>query len=1287
MKCSNCDFDAPAEMRFCGMCGTSLICICPACAFHNPADYQFCGMCGVRLPEAVKRTGQNRRLSLPTGQSANETITYEPAGTPAGTMATTAQNVSFSGERRVATILFTDVKNSTELLEQLGTETWVEVMNKMFQVLEGEIYRYCGEVGQFRGDGMVAYFGAKAANEDDPEHAVLAGLAIQEAIRPFADALEQKEGVRLVVRVGINTGDIIVASVGDAQHSEDTAMGEALTVAARMEASAEPGTVLVSENTYRLVREKFEWQSLGEISVKGISRAMPVFRPLKPRPGSDLDQDEDPFRGVFLSSDLETFNFSRGMIGRKTEFHALERCIEELNAGRGGIILVTGMKGMGKSFLVNQVRLHYARQEVLLAAAHTHEQDRPRMGDEKPPQASHPITWLRGRCRSYGHLRPYSMWLDLMQEWTNLHPGDQNGSVLTALRAQMEMQGSVDGVIRDVEKDYPNLATFLSAPAEESASERARFQDAEGIKRQFFRSMRDWVRQLANHGPLVIAFADMQWADTTSIELLEYCLPLCDSDPIQWILVYRLERDAPVWEFQHRMETNYPHRLTHLNIPPLSRQENEEFIDQFLGKEALRPELRALLIKKSEGNPYFIKELIHALIAQGALAPDGEGHLHQARAVTSLDLPDSLHSLLMARIDRLSASERRILQMAAVIGSIFWLNALQALAEPTVTLRQIQADLVALQRAGIIHERAVVEDLGMEYAFDSSLIREVAYESLLNPQRVAYHIRVAEFLEEIIFREGKRRHFNTLAHHYRLAGDKKKELFYTLQAAERAQSIYANAEALHYYTRAISLLAEMEAQQNTNSAQRNAIRTQLFEALNGRRAVYFLMGNVEAGWADARALLPLARQMEQDPTWLIDALLQQPGVSSAESREELMEGMPMAEEALALSQRIGDKRREMNCLLTIASQRSLINDPQWVAIGDRALALAREIGDRQYEAMILLALGHAYVGRDELQKGMDYLNAALPICQSLDDKVTEMVLLRVLGAQHERSGDHYHRLVAFEQKRLAIAREIGDRFEEGESMMFCGQIQALNLGDLENGLAQLLESEKILEAVTGRIFTLLRIAQAQIALGRFDQAKETLERAAPVADRNLYDLGRVGLKMVTILLYNALGDRTHLELALEIVQEINEMDSNQIISRQYLMAAGCEAAAAHLGLARLESDADARKQHFIEALRASKNALDLYQGFGYVNIIECACEEIYLRHSQALAANGYADEAASFLDMANNEMMRKFEMIPPEQSFRRTFLENIAYHREIRAAYTAATLVKANIIRSGNASL
>ena len=341
------------------MCGTRLARTCPTCGFANPPDFRFCGQCGTPLPLTEEPAPalwpqppspvEDQVSILSASAPPTNLPTYQPTNLP----------TPLEGERRLATVILTDVKGSTDLLEQIGSEAWVEIMNHVLHILETEVYRLGGEVDQFRGDGLVAFFGAKSAHEDDPERAVLAGLAMQQALKPYAAELAEQEGIDLQLRVGINTGEVIVASVGDSrQHSEDTAMGAGLALAARMETAAEPGTVLVSDNTYRLVESQFEWEPLGETTVKGVSQPVAVYRPLAPRP----DADQMPR--------LQTYGLSIPLIGREVEFRTLKGCVEDLYDGRGGIVMVTGDKGLGKSFLVAEVRHHFARHGVLLAEAH-----------------------------------------------------------------------------------------------------------------------------------------------------------------------------------------------------------------------------------------------------------------------------------------------------------------------------------------------------------------------------------------------------------------------------------------------------------------------------------------------------------------------------------------------------------------------------------------------------------------------------------------------------------------------------------------------------------------------------------------------------------------------------------------------------------------------------------------------------------------------------------------------------------------------------------------------------
>jgi len=1226
MKCPGCGFDNPPEMKFCGMCGTRLARACPACSFANPPDFRFCGQCGLPL---IQEPGPPHPGAL-VGQDA--TLSTVPP-------------VQLKGERRQATVILADVRSSTDLLERIGTEAWVEIMNRVLQILEAEVYRFGGEVDQFRGDGLVAFFGATSAHEDDPERAVLAATSMHKALAPYAAELTERGNIDLLLRVGVNTGEVVVANIGDSrQHSEDTAMGAALTIAARMEAAAEPGTVLVSEHTYRLVEAQFEWQPLGEITVKGVSQPIAVYRPLTFR------------AGAMRADRLQAYGLSAPLIGREAEFCTLRGCLEDLRAERGGIAMVTGDEGMGKSHLAAQVRQHLVRDRALLAEA---------CGDGSCPADMAPLelTWLQGRCRSYDQSSPYSMWLDLLRGWLGMREGELKEEMRNRLRHRAELLWG-----DRLAEHYPYLATFLSLPLEEAFAERVRHLEAGGLRQQLFLTVRSWVEEMAARGPLVLAFEDLHWAATTSLELLEYCLPLCDHAALLWLFLFRPERTSPVWGFRHRVETEYPHRVTTLTLLPLTEAQSREFVDRLVGPEVLPAETCALVLNKSEGNPYYIQELVHALIEQRVLVQEAEtGRWRAARAVVSLDLPDTLHSLLLARIDCLSPENRRVLQMAAVIGPVFWSNALQVLAGDAVALK---THLTALQRAQLIQERGRVPELGMEYAFKSTLIRDAAYESMLSTPRVAYHRQVAEGLENLLGPETWVQYCGMLAYHYRAAGEPRKELFYTIQAAEQAKRVYANVEALEHYTRALELLDDMEAQA-TDENRLYAIRTQRFEVLNGRRQVLLLMGDLEAMRADAQALLQLAHQLESDPAWLIDALLQQPGVASWRSREELDAGVSMAQQALALAQQLNDRHREMQSLFAIANQLITLNDLTWQEVGERALELARQLDDQHYEARILITLGMFCSWADRPEQGTAYLEAALPICQALDDKVTEIDLLSQLGLQAERTGDYYWLLTEYQQKRLRLSREIGYREGEGTSLMLCGQTQSLYLGDYEGGLALLEEARRILQGTPNEIYVLLRIAQVQAMQRRYDEALQVVERMGQMdALQAILAPGRAGLHLVSAILYNCLGDEAHPALALELAAQARcVVADTPLFTRQYEIAVACQSATAHLGLAEWATSEAGCQAHHRQALQSSQAALDLYQSLGFVQIIECVSEEIFFRHSLALAANGRQTEAAEYLRRANDEMMRKHALLPPDSPFRHTYLENVPLHRDICAAY------------------
>lgn len=1224
-------------MKYCGQCGTLISRTCLACGFNNPTNYRFCGLCGTRLPgEQLVLEPAPPVEAVPSSQMVLPLPVNGAANLPPPT------DIKLEGERRIVTVLVTDVTGSTQLLERVGSEAWVELMNHVLHIQESEIYRFGGEVDQFRGDGLVAFFGATLTHEDDPERAILAALFMQQAIKQNTSEQLEQDGIDIQIRVGVDTGEVILTKVGDrSQHSEDTAMGIAVAIAARMESAADTGTVLVSENTYNLTKPLFTWQLLGEINVKGVSRPIAVYRPLAP----SFEEDQ--------LSRIQVSGASPPLIGRQDEVQKIQKCIEDLYDGRGQILMVVGDKGMGKMYLLNEVHQSYLHQEALWKECKPGGENNKL---EKPTSTPHIPKWIRGRCRSYDQSWTYSMWVDLLFNWLEAQQDESKEIVRDRLRTNSE---SLWGA--GLAEHYPYLAVFLSLPLEDHFSEKIKHLNAEELRQRIFLSIRSWAEAMAQREPLVLVFANLQWVDTSSLELLKYCLPLCDQESIFFALLFRPDRESPAWELRHYVETEFPHRSIGMDLAPFTNAQSNEFINWLVGSGSLTEEERGLIYKTSEGNPYYIYELVNTLIVRGSLVRDRDtGQWKTLFPITSLDLPDNLHRLLLSRIGRLIPEERYILQIASVIGMTFWFNVLQAVA---VEAKVLKADLAALQRAQMIQESERIPNLGMSYTFKTTLVRDAAYDSLLNTQRVIYHQKVADYLENIPNTEVIVGYYGILAYHYRYARQIKKELYYTLQAAEQAKGLYSNKEALERYNRALELLDEIEIKNLDHSAY-SAIYSEKFEVLLGRSKVYYLMGDLGAGSKDARDLLPLAQQLSDDPAWMIDALLNQPIVS----REDLEKNLAISKEALGLARKIGDRYREMNSLSSMAGIQFKLRNPSWKENAQQALDLARQLGDLKTEVGILLGLRDAY-GVDDIPRSHEFLESALRKSESLNDKAIEMDLLAAIGPQFEREGNYYYHLSEYEQKRLRISREIGDRMTEGQSLMFCGQIQAIYLGDYEAGLALQEEALRIWEQTSSRLFPLLRIAQIQILLGQNRTAAATLELARPIGDQVIGDLGRAGLILVTAIFNNALGDADHLFKVFELEAQIERMVAENFISRQYLMVAACESTEAHLQLADLAVSDEDKQSHLDQALLTSEKALDIYKEFGFTQVIECTYEEILFRYSIALRISRKEAEADNYLELAYHEMMRKHDLIPPESNFRKTYLENITLHREIRSLY------------------
>lgn len=1097
MRCPNCGFENPIGCKFCGMCGTVLARACVVCGSTNPLVFRFCGQCGTSLLES--------EIDSPVALPEPQLLAHEPSSEPSVSDALVpTHEIQLEGERRLVTVILADVSQSTDLLEEIGTERWVAIMNRALQIMEAEVYRYGGEVDQFRGDGLVALFGATMAHEDDAVRAVLAALAIQEAIQPYADELADQEQIDLRLRVGVNSGEVIVANIGDrAQHSEDTAMGEAIALAARMETAAEPSTVLISENTYQLVQSEFSWRPLGEIAVKGIGEPVRVYRPLSPTPDAQR------------SRRLAAYGLPTILVGRDQEAKTLARSLRDLGSGRGGIVCIIADEGMGKSHLVSQVRGTLVQDRL-----------------ESDPDAHPEFTWLEARCRSHEQAWPYAMWLDLGRRWLQVDELDNDEAVLDRLRERTEMLWG-----DAYEEHYPYLAFWLSLPLEDRFISLIQRQSAEGLRQRLFTSIRSWVKTLSEQGPVALAFEDVHWVDTASLELLRHCLPVSESSPVQWWLMFRPERTSAIWDFRHYLDSEYPHRTTTVSLLPMDEAECNRMLDRLVGSDVLPDSTRALIVEKAEGNPYYIEELISSLAREGALVRDAwTGRWRATRAITTIELPDTLRGLLLSRIDGLAPQERHVLQLAAVIGTVFWES---VLVELVGDREAVIAHLTAVQRAELVHERGRVPELGREYAFKSSLIRDAAYESILSPQRMAYHQQVADHLAGFFGQEALAQYYGVIAYHYRHAKDQRKELFYVLSAAEHAQEIYANDQAMAHYVRAIELLDSLEGAMPEQVTQDWSL-----EALQGLGQVAFGLGDIGRAEGYFREAIALGKALARSPRllvrlcyWLAEALFWQnryneqieiakEGLALVGFDAESLEAVLMGQEIAIGSLELGDVAtfREytyrtatfLRDLPYVQELRPAYSHVSKAFRVDKDLAQAMdwldELRERAERHQDLRALGEAYyLQGDILADQGDLIGAlareqeALKLFAEIGDTKHESWCLGNAGWAAMMLGD-FDLAESYVHRGLELARAIGNKRDVAWGDWRLGQI-ALCKGDFRQGLVAFEDAAQLFLDIGRRrseIRAIYAVGRIRLAMGEMEQALGYFQQAAVLAEPDAY---------------------------------------------------------------------------------------------------------------------------------------------------------------------------------------
>jgi class 3 adenylate cyclase len=660
-----------------------------------------------------------------------------------------------SGERRVVTVLFADVVNSTGLAENLDPEDWTDVMNGAFPLLTAPVRRYEGTVGRLMGDGMLAFFGAPTAHENDPQRALLAALDIIDAIKAYGARMREEYGIEFTVRIGINTGPVVVADVGSAAFTEQTAMGDAVNVAARMQTAAAPGTIQVAAETHKLVARLFEFEPLGEIELKGKSAPVAAYRAV------GLKADPSRLRSAGrLGSPL---------IGRDGELKLLKQAVDQVRQGRGQIVCLIGEAGLGKSRLLAELK------EYWLASGETDFQLDDIVGIP------------------YDIDRPFGLFQNFARGMFGVQLDDPPDVIHGKVKDTFARMGGPEDSLALCQVAMERV---IAARALHEAKEAF---SAEAVKADLYQNLYPAVLNSAKDRPRVLIFDDLQWADQASAELLTHLLGASDEAPILYVCAMRPERHSAGWQVKVAADTDYAHRYTEIVLRPLDAQDTDALVAALLSIEDLPAELRSLVMQKTEGNPYFIEEVVRSLIDQGAVYREGEDLRWRAgTSVGDIAIPDSLQALLVARIDRLDQEARHTLQMASVIGRSFYYRILLAISDSAMT---VDKHLRALERIELLREAGRMPEL--EYIFKHELARDAAYATILNRRRREFHLRVGEAMESLF--EGRlEEHAHRLAQHFELAGEDARAAKYFEMAGDVAASLDGRAEAGAHFSRAIA---------------------------------------------------------------------------------------------------------------------------------------------------------------------------------------------------------------------------------------------------------------------------------------------------------------------------------------------------------------------------------------------------------------------------------------------------------------------------------------------------
>ena len=733
---------------------------------------------GQRL--AVDEAG---RVLVWTGAAASSVIPAVPPAPPQPPQAYTpaylaekilSSRTALEGERKQVTVLFADLKGSTELIQGLDPEEARQLLDPALHVMMEAVHRYEGTVNQVLGDGIMALFGAPLAHEDHAIRACYSALAMQAAMRRYAEEVRQSHGLEIQARVGLNSGEVVVRAIGNDLHMDYSAVGQTTHLAARMEQLATPGSIRLTAATLRLAEGLVQVNALGRFPVKGLPEPVEVF---------ELVGASTIRRRLQASAARGLTRF----VGRQQELAALQQALERAGESHGQVVAVVGEAGVGKSRLVYEfVHSHHTPGWLVLESASV----------------------------SYGKATPYFPVIDLLKRYSHVEERDDTRTI------RAKVTGQVLTLDPALQNTVPALLSLLDALPEDSPFVQL---DPPQRRQRTLDALKRVLLHESQVQPLLLVFEDLHWIDSETQVLLNSLVESLPSARLLLLINYR-----PEYQHGWGSKTYY----AQLRLDPLPPVSADEFLHALLGDDASLKPLIHLLIARTEGNPFFLEESVRTLVETGVLVGE-RGAYRLGQALPTTQVPATVQAVLAARIDRLPPEEKRLLQTVAVIGTEVPLPLLHAIAELPEAM--LYRGLAHLQAAEFLYETRLFPE--REFTFKHALTHEVAYGGLLQERRHVLHARIVAALEALAG-DRLAEQVERLAHHALRGEVWDKALAYFSQSGEKAIAQLAHREAVGYFEQALSALPHLPETRATREQAidlRLALCSALFPSGNSGR--------------------------------------------------------------------------------------------------------------------------------------------------------------------------------------------------------------------------------------------------------------------------------------------------------------------------------------------------------------------------------------------------------------------------------------------------------------------